>query len=76
MRGETLLEFTLPEASTIRLTVFDVAGREVERVRDGRLTAGPHTVPWRPQADLPAGVYFAALKAARIERVQRFVVVR
>jgi probable HAF family extracellular repeat protein len=76
MRGETLLQFTLPEASTIRLTIFDVAGREVERVREGRLTAGPHSVPWRPRADLPAGVYFAALKAARIERVERFVVVR
>ncbi|MBK6900948.1 MAG: hypothetical protein IPH09_17395 [bacterium] len=56
----------------MRLTIHDLAGREVRRLVDVRLPAGRHTSPWdgRDKAGqaLPAGTYLARLQAGdRVE---------
>jgi hypothetical protein len=57
----TTIRFSLPENAAVRLTVYDLLGREVASLVDGALyAAGDHQV--RFEADgLPAGVYFARL---------------
>ena len=59
--GSTSIQFTLAESSQVRLTIFDVLGREVERVLDSTRDAGTHTV----QVDvsgLPGGTYVYRLE--------------
>jgi len=41
--------------------VYDVSGREVKRLVDGRMPAGNHTVNLDARS-LPSGVYFYQLK--------------
>jgi hypothetical protein len=56
----TQIRFELPEATSLRLEVFDVTGRSVMVVADGVFGAGPHQVT----ADLQSyagGVYFYRL---------------
>lgn len=65
------LELTLATAATVRVAVFDAAGRLVRRLATGRLPAGTHRLHWdgRDAAGHPAGsgVYF--LRASIIDGV-------
>ncbi len=68
----TTLAFTLERPQDVRLTIHDLAGREVRRLVDVRLPAGRHTSPWdgrdRAGQALPAGMYLARLQAGdRVE---------
>lgn len=63
----TKIGFTLPEASKVRLEVFDVTGRQVAVLVDGHTAAGRHDVTF-DAGDLSSGVYLYRIHAAgRIE---------
>ncbi|HEX8386935.1 MAG TPA: T9SS type A sorting domain-containing protein, partial [Rubricoccaceae bacterium] len=72
--GAAVLTVELPEAEAVRLSVFDVLGREVAVVADGALGAGPQT--FAIGRALPAGVYVARLQTARGATALQFTVVR
>jgi len=61
----TRLEFSLPEAARVDLSVFDASGRRVATLLQGELSAGPRTATWdgRDSYGRPvsAGLYFARL---------------
>ena len=59
-RGDVEFSFALDHASQVRLTIHDVAGREVARVLDRTLGPGPHRARWS-RAAARAGVYFVRL---------------
>ncbi|MBD3408807.1 MAG: T9SS type A sorting domain-containing protein, partial [Ignavibacteriales bacterium] len=52
----TTIEFSLPEATTARVAIYDMLGREVAVLADGRMTAGMHSVEFDASA-LASGVY-------------------
>lgn len=56
----TQIRFGLPHAAVVKLSVFDVLGREVQSLSNGHFDAGYHTVTWNA-SDLASGVYFARL---------------
>jgi photosystem II stability/assembly factor-like uncharacterized protein len=58
----TELRFELPEASAVRLSVFDVLGRRVADLVSGRFEAGYHAVTW-DAAVAASGVYLARFNA-------------
>jgi hypothetical protein len=61
--GRARVTFRLAEAGPVRLTLHDVAGREVARPLDGWRAAGPHRVEIETDT-LPGGVYWCRLAAA------------
>src|SRR5262245_50806615 len=61
-RGFAELVFSVPLATRARLTVHDVAGRQVATLADGPIDAGEHRVRWVSPAR--PGVYFASLELA------------
>ena len=79
-RGEAMLAFTLPAAGKAKLTIHDVAGREIVRLADREFRAGPHRMTWSGVDErgqmAPAGIYFAKLTTPDGERVQRVVRMR
>lgn len=66
-RDRTTFLYTLPAPSDVRVSVFDVTGRLVRRLADGRLPGGAHAVDWDGRggdsSPAPAGVYFVRLEA-------------
>jgi hypothetical protein len=57
----TTIRFALPDASSIRLSVYDAVGREVAVLADGVWSAGEHAVQFNATG-LSSGVYVYRLK--------------
>jgi streptogramin lyase len=73
--GPIQLRFALPRESQVRLSVFDLQGREVAVLEDGVRPAGNHEAQWNA-ARPTAGIYFVRLATAGRSWTQRFVVTR
>ncbi|ARA94864.1 hypothetical protein AWN76_018030 [Rhodothermaceae bacterium RA] len=71
----TEIRFDLPEATQVRLTVYDALGREVERLLDGPMQAATHTVTFDAAA-LPSGVYLYRLEAGAFVQTRRMVLMK
>lgn len=71
----TTLTYSLAEAGPVSLRVFDLLGREVDRLDVGVRLAGRHEVRMDGAA-LPSGVYIVRLETRGSAHVQRLVLTR
>lgn len=65
----TTIEYGLPSASKVRLTVFDVLGRYVATLYNGEQEAGYQRLRWEPLVS--TGVYFYSIDAASLQNPER-----
>ena len=56
------LNYILPAAADVRLSVYDITGREAATLIEGRFTAGRHSAEW-DASEQASGVYFVRLSA-------------
>jgi hypothetical protein len=70
----------LPYPQQVRVSLYDVAGRQVRTLRDGILGAGTHDLFWNGKDDggrmAGAGIYWARVKTEEGARTARVVIVR
>ncbi len=71
----TEIRFVLPEASAVSLVVYDVMGREVERLLDKTLEAGYHEARW-DATGLPSGVYLYRIEAGPFTQTRRMTLLK
>jgi len=73
----TRLRFELPEAATVRISVFDILGREVRTLVNGQRTSGIFFVDWdgRDESGQPvsSGPYIARMEAAGLSGASSIV---
>jgi len=77
----TTIEYALPQAGSVELSVYDVLGRQVRTlVQDPQQAAGFYTAQWdgRDSAGRPAGsgVYFFRLQAGNFTRTQKMTLLK
>ncbi|PSQ84201.1 MAG: DNA-binding protein, partial [Bacteroidetes bacterium QS_7_67_15] len=76
-RDEVTLEYALPEEKKVRVAVYDLLGRRVRTLADGRREAGSHTITWEGRSDggepLASGVYFVRMRAGDVTRSAKLV---
>jgi flagellar hook assembly protein FlgD len=65
----------LPEAADVRASVYDVLGRQVVVLHDGRLAAGTHRFAF-DGASLPAGVYLVRVESGSDQLTERITLLR
>jgi hypothetical protein len=67
--GSARIEFTLPVASRVCLSIYDSEGKRIRTLTSGQAAAGGHSAIWNGADDsgrlLPAGCYFCMLSAGR-----------
>ena len=73
--SETILSYTLPTASDIRLEVFTLNGQRVAVLHEGFQAAGYHTIAMDASA-LASGVYLYRLTTPEGRFVQKFTLLR
>ncbi len=71
----TTIAFDLPQRSQVRLTVFDVTGREVATLTDQTMSAGSYSVVWNA-AGLPSGMYMTVMEAGDHRFVQKMLLLK
>jgi hypothetical protein len=71
----TTISFSLPRTENITLKVYDLLGREVATLVEGRKEAGEHSVKWNAES-FASGVYFCRLKAGDFVQTRKLVLVR
>ena len=76
----TRLDYVLPDAGHVRITVADLRGRRLATLVDGTMSEGSHTAVWRGEdaagRPMPSGTYFARLEFAGQTRLQKMMLVR
>ena len=72
---ETKLTFTLPQAGSVSLIIYDIQGREVVRLVDGWISAGTHERIWNA-AGASTGIYFARLASKDFHRTQKLLLIK
>ena len=73
--GFANLRYELPEATAVRLQVFDLLGRRVATLASGEKPAGRHEVTWT-NGRLAPGTYFVRLQAGSTAQTQMLRLVR
>lgn len=71
----TTIHFTLPHASRVRLTVFDILGRETAVLLDGHVESGKHSIVWNASGRA-SGVYFYRLEAGKFTETRKLLLLR
>jgi hypothetical protein len=78
-KGTTRIGFDLPQASIVKLEVFDLQGRRVARLMDGAQPAGRHSAEWDGRGTggvkLQPGVYVYRLQAGTFRAQRKMVLV-
>ncbi len=69
------LSFDLPKACEVRLTVYDIAGREAARLAEGLYPAGRHSMLF-DASGMASGVYFARLQAGDFRQTLKLLLVK
>ena len=58
----TNIKFSIPEASTVSLVIYNSIGQRVSTLVDSQLSAGKYTYSW-DASNVSSGVYFYKLKS-------------
>ncbi len=72
---ETVICFDLPRMSNVRLSVYDLFGREITILADGRYPPGQHSVVLHA-SQLSSGLYFIKLDAGSAVFVQKAIILK
>ncbi|MCD6335990.1 MAG: tetratricopeptide repeat protein [Candidatus Latescibacteria bacterium] len=80
--AETLLGFTLPQATSVKLVIYDVLGQRVRTLADGEMPSGVHRVVWDSKneagREVSSGIYFCRLEGdgGKLLQVRKMVLLR
>ena len=76
----TTLRYQLPIASDVKMTVYDILGREVDVLFHEYKNAGTHSVQWsginRFGQGVASGTYFVVLNAGNFQQVQKVLLIK
>jgi hypothetical protein len=74
----TTLRFALPVASPVKVELYDLQGRRIHTMANGRYPAGWHTLTWDRGLSgggrAQAGVYLCRMSAGSFHEVQKMIV--
>jgi len=71
----TSLNFSLPQVSEVSLKLFDITGRYVATLANGKYNAGSHSVNWNAKS-FASGTYFARLQTGGYSHTQKLHLIK
>ena len=78
--GETTVHFDAAQPMTVRVSVFDVAGRQIRTLEDRSFPAGRHSVQWDGRdvsgRSAAAGIYFVRLQGDGVDETGKVTLLR
>jgi len=71
----TTIKFALLEDSRVRLTVYDLAGREVALLVNGELKSGAHSATWNAEG-FTSGIYLVKMETPQFSETRKLTLIR
>ncbi len=71
----TTIEFSLPVSERVTLAIYDLTGKRVETLVDGRVNSGIHQVTWNA-GNRPSGVYFYQLQTDNFTQTRKLMLLK
>jgi len=71
----TTIQFDLKKTQDVTLTVFNLIGQEVERLVDGNLNAGQHSINF-DGSHLASGIYFYRIETPEFTDMKKMVIMK
>ncbi|WP_421774436.1 T9SS type A sorting domain-containing protein [Gracilimonas sp.] len=71
----TNINFTLPSATQVTLTVYNILGQQVAQLVNGRMTAGQHTVQF-DASKLASGMYLYRIEAGTFTQNKKMMLIK
>jgi hypothetical protein len=71
----TEIQFALPVASDVRVTVYNIMGQRVTELLNSHMPAGYHKVVW-DGSGMASGVYFYRIEAGTFVRVKKMILLK
>ncbi|MCE1164566.1 MAG: T9SS type A sorting domain-containing protein [Bacteroidetes bacterium] len=71
----TTIRFNIPEQSVVALKIYDIAGRVVATLLNGKVEAGYYSIPFRAD-NISSGIYFYTLDAGKYKETKRMTVIK
>jgi hypothetical protein len=71
----TTIEFAIPKAGFVTLTIYDVLGEKVATLVSENLTVGSYQYQWDAR-DLASGVYFYRLEVSDFTKSRKMLLIR
>jgi hypothetical protein len=73
--SQTQVSYTLATEGNVRVTIYDVVGREIATLVNGRQGPGAHSVKWNARL-VPSGVYLYRLKAGSFVQTRKMLLLK
>jgi hypothetical protein len=71
----TRINFSIPKSSSVKITVYDPLGREIETILNQNMKAGYYSAAWN-SGNLPSGVYFYKIRAGEFTKTKKMILVK
>jgi len=71
----TIIRYRLPAARQVTLKVYDILGREVATLVNGKVSAGEHLVHY-DASHLASGIYIYRLKAGNFSQIHKMTLIK
>jgi hypothetical protein len=68
----TTIKFNLLQTGYTTIKIYDILGKEIETLLDGKMNAGNHEVHWNAQ-NLSSGVYFYKLQSGSMSLTKKLI---
>jgi hypothetical protein len=65
----------VPKASSVKITIFDMLGKEISILVNEKLNAGSYSVDWYA-SDYPSGVYFYRMKSGSFSNTKQMILLK
>ena len=73
--ANTVIEFSLPKTTNIKIDVYNLAGQLVETLVRGRQSAGNYKIFWHP-ANLPSGIYLYQITCPEFTATRKCMILK
>ncbi len=71
----TRIRFSIPSSSEVKLSVYDMNGKEVSILHNGVLTADNYEADWNASG-VSSGIYFYTLKSGNFTETKRMILIK
>ncbi|MDD5765821.1 MAG: cohesin domain-containing protein [Candidatus Marinimicrobia bacterium] len=73
--SSTTISYQIPRDETVSLSIYDIAGKLVQKIVAGRQIAGSYSIYWNAN-DVPSGIYLIRLTVGGITQMRKCLLVK